>query len=66
MPHRGGDLDFQGVRHAAGNKPAPTLLDRKFYLNTTLFDELYYALHLWLEQYNPLGLFANWNPLVTC
>jgi hypothetical protein len=23
-------------------------------------------LHLWLWQYNPLDVFANWNPLVSC
>lgn len=25
-----------------------------------------WALHVWLYQFNPSGLFANWNPLVTC
>jgi len=23
-------------------------------------------LHVWAWQYNPLGLFANWNPLIQC
>ena len=52
--------------HAAGNEPAPTLLGREFSLNTTLLDEPFYALHVWAWHYNPLGLFANWNPLVSC
>jgi hypothetical protein len=57
---------FQAAWHDAGNAPAPTLLGREFSLNTTLLDEPFYALHVWVWQHNPLGLFANWNPLVTC
>lgn len=57
---------FQQAWHDAGNAPAPVLFGREFSLNTTLLDEPFYALHLWVWQYNPLGLFANWNPLVTC
>ena len=52
-------LVFQDAWHAAGNKPAPTLLGREFYLNTTLLDEPDYALHLWLKQYNPLESARN-------
>ena len=57
---------FQEAWHGAGNEAAPALLGQEFVLNTTLLDEPFYALHVWLWQYNPLGLFANWNPLVTC
>ena len=59
-------LVFQQAWHDAGNAASPTLLGREFYLNTTLLDEPFYALHVWVWQHNPLGLFANWNPLVTC
>ena len=59
-------LVIQKTWHDAGNKPAPVLLGREFYLNTTLLDQPFYGLHLWLWQYNPLDVFANWNPLVTC
>jgi hypothetical protein len=59
-------LVFQDAWHEAGNKPAPVLLGREFYLNTTLLDKPFYGLHLWLWQYNPLDVFANWNPLVSC
>jgi hypothetical protein len=59
-------LVFQEAWHEAGNKPAPVLLGREFYLNTTLLDKPFYGLHLWLWQYNPLDVFANWNPLVKC
>lgn len=58
-------LVFQDAWHAT-NKPAPALLGREFYLNTTLLDKPFYGLHLWLWQYNPLDVFANWNPLVSC
>jgi hypothetical protein len=56
---------FQDAWHTT-NKPAPVLLGREFYLNTTLLDKPFYGLHLWLWQYNPLDVFANWNPLVSC
>jgi hypothetical protein len=59
-------LVFQEAWHEAGNKAAPVLLGREFYLNTTLLEQPFYGLHLWLWQYNPLDVFANWNPLVTC
>lgn len=57
---------FQKAWHDAGNKAAPVLLGREFSLNTTLLPQPFYALHLWLWQYNPLEVFANWNPLVSC
>lgn len=59
-------LVFQAAWHAAGNKAPPALLGQEFHLNTTLLDEPFYLLHVWVWQYNPLGLFANWNPLVAC
>ena len=59
-------LVFQQAWHDAGNTASPSLLGREFSLNTTLLDEPFYALHVWVWQYNPLGLFATWNPLVQC
>lgn len=59
-------LVFQGAWHDAGNAASPALLGREFYLNTTLLDEPFYALHVWAWHFNPLGLFANWNPLISC
>ena len=57
---------FQDAWHGAGNEAAPALLGQEFVLNTTLLDDPFYALHVWVWQHNPLGLFANWNPLVGC
>ena len=59
-------LVFQQAWHDAGNGAPPSLLGREFTLNTTLLDEPFYALHVWVWQHNPLGLFANWNPLASC
>jgi hypothetical protein len=59
-------LVFQDAWHASGNVAPPVLLGREFTLNTTLLDEAFYALHVWVWQHNPLGLFANWNPLIGC
>lgn len=59
-------LVFQQAWHSAGTDASPALLGREFYLNTTLLDEPFYALHAWVWQHNPLGMFANWNPLVSC
>lgn len=44
------------------NAEAPTLFGRTFKLNK--FD--LWALHVWVWKDNPDGLFADWNPLVTC
>jgi hypothetical protein len=59
-------LVFQQAWHDAGNVASPALLGREFSLNTTLLDEPFYALHVWVWQHNPSGIFANWNPLVSC
>lgn len=57
---------FQAAWHDTGAAAAPALFGREFSLNTTLLDEPFYALHVWAWQHNPLGIFANWNPLVGC
>lgn len=59
-------LVFQKAWHDVGNKAVPVLLGQEFVLNTSLLPQPFYALHVWVWQYNPLGLFANWNPLVLC
>lgn len=59
-------LVFQKAWHDAGNKAAPAMLGQEFVLNTVLQPQPFYALHVWAWQHNPKGLFANWNPLVTC
>ncbi len=59
-------LIFQQAWHDAGHVERPTLLGQTFGLNETLLDEPFYLLHAWVGQFNPSGVFANWNPLVDC
>ena len=73
-PQADGGLRFVGLTylvsqqawHEAGNREAPRLFRQEFYLNETLSDEPVYALHFWIGQFNPQGLFATLNPLVSC
>jgi len=73
-PRADGSLRFIGVEylvfrqawHDAGHVGRPTLLGQTFGLNETLLDEPFYLLHVWIGQFNPSGLFADWNPLVDC
>lgn len=46
-----------------GSDDPPTLFNRPLLLNEE-FDA--YTLHVWLWKQNPSGLFADWNPDVTC
>ena len=59
-------LVFQEAWHDAGHVERPTLLGQTFGLNETLLDEPFYLLHVWVGQFNPSGVFADWNPLVDC
>ena len=48
-------------------RPAPTLFGQPFMLMSNIPDTPpVWGLHLWLWSYNPEGLFANFNPLVSC
>jgi hypothetical protein len=59
-------LVFQEAWHAAGHEGRPVLFGQTFGLNETLLEEPFYLLHVWIGQFNPLGVFADWNPLVDC
>lgn len=59
-------LVFTDDWHATGVAAVPAALGREFGINTTLLDRPFYMLHVWVLQHNPIGFFANWNPLVTC
>ena len=48
---------------AAGNAEPPMLFGQHFHLNQTLG---VYALHAWIWRRNPAGVFADWNPKVSC
>jgi hypothetical protein len=59
-------LVFQQAWHDAGHVDRPVLFGQTFGLNETLLDEPFYLLHVWIGQFNPSGVFADWNPLVVC
>lgn len=42
---------------------APELLGQTFSYNP---NQNFWALHVWTERHNPLGLFAPFNPTVSC
>jgi hypothetical protein len=63
-----GTLEFLAIEYivpfAAWDQPEPpVLLGRSFMRNERL--ELY-VLHVWLGKPNPSGLYADWNPNVSC
>jgi hypothetical protein len=43
--------------------PAPTLFGEQFLQNDTF---QLWGLHVWVWKHNPSGLFASWNPQVSC
>jgi hypothetical protein len=59
-------VTFQAAWHAAGHRRVPALFEQRFHLNTTLLSEPFYLLHVWTSKHNPSGIFADWNPRVTC
>ena len=65
-PQPGGSLKLVGVDYVVpyteGSSP-PTLLGREFAHNVPLG---VWALHIWAWEPNELGMFAAWNPAVSC
>jgi hypothetical protein len=53
-----------GPWHAAGNTEPPVILGVPMHiLNPALG---WYILHAWVWQFNPAGMFEDWNPVVVC
>jgi hypothetical protein len=68
MNHRRTALRLVGVEYVvpfgAWTAPEPPVLfGQHFHRNETFG---LWALHVWVWQHNPSGLFADWNPRVTC
>jgi hypothetical protein len=66
-PGPGGQMRFVGVEYvipkaAWTEAEPPRLLGRDFALNA--YD--LWALHVWVGKDNPSGLYADWNPSVSC
>jgi hypothetical protein len=67
-PQPGGHMRLVGMEYIVpidawtGDAP-PTLLGQAFHPHSTL---PIYKLHVWLWRDNPRGVFADWNPAVSC
>jgi hypothetical protein len=67
-PQAGGGMRLVGVEYIVpialwqGSNP-PRLFGREF---PAVPDFGVYGLHVWIERENPRGLFAPWNPTVSC
>jgi len=65
-PQQDGSMKLVGVEYvkaAPSTDPAPMLFEQPFTYNTGL---QVWALHVWMWKSNPTGLYANWNPTVSC
>ncbi len=67
-PLADGSMEFLGVEYIVPYTPAnasnpPEILGQKLQYNPHL--EIW-ALHVWTERHNPLGVFAPFNPDVSC
>jgi hypothetical protein len=66
-PGKHGQLELVGVEYvipkaAWTSAHPPVLFGRQLKLNK--FD--LWALHVWVWEHNPSGLYADWNPRVSC
>lgn len=65
-PEKDGSMRLVGIEFISGgaeSDPAPVLFDQPFEWNSRFG---VWTLHVWVWRYNPNGLFAAWNPMVTC
>ncbi|TXS96200.1 hypothetical protein FV139_01460 [Parahaliea maris] len=68
VPMEDGSMEFLGVEYIVPYTPEnastpPQLLGQSFQYNPFLG---IWALHVWTERHNPLGVFASFNPSVSC
>jgi hypothetical protein len=68
-PQANGRLRFVGVEYIVpftfvpATADPPTLLGQEFHRN---FAFGLWGLHIWVGRHNPSGMFADWNPKVSC
>ena len=67
-PGAGGNLRLVGLEYIVINvgQPAPTFVDQPFDVGGTPIPAPHWSLHVWLYENNPSGLFAPFNPNVSC
>lgn len=78
VPDGKGGLTLGAVEYMTvdGDQDLATDSDRPFLFGTVPFDgpmpghepgmPVHYDLHVWLYEHNPAGMFATWNPAVSC
>lgn len=67
-PTADGSMEFLGVEYIVPYTPEnasnpPSILGQKFEYNQHLG---IWALHVWIARHNPAGVFAPFNPTVSC
>lgn len=68
-PRPDGSLAFVGVEYIVpfsilpATAEPPTLLGHAFH---TVEAAQLWGLHIWIGRHNPAGMFADWNPMVSC
>ncbi|MCA1639435.1 MAG: hypothetical protein LC768_14050, partial [Acidobacteria bacterium] len=66
IPDENGNLRLVGleyVRFRPPTPPAPTLFGQEFHYDSRLGA---YTLHVWAWRHNPSGMFAPFNPKLSC
>jgi hypothetical protein len=54
----------KSIWEAAGNTDPPSVLGVEMHILNPALN--WYILHAWIWKHNPAGMFADWNPEVTC
>lgn len=65
-PQKNGSMKLVGVEYIVPGMPTdtpPVLFDHAFRYNPVFG---VWVLHVWAWKNNPVGLYADWNPQVTC
>ena len=64
----GGQLRLIALEYIVINigQPAPMFGDQSFDVGGTPIPAPHWSLHVWLYEYNPSGMFAPFNPNVSC
>ena len=70
-PMEDGSMEFLGVEYIIpGNlwksQDPPELLGQQLHFNRNVGPFGIWALHVWTAKHNPEGIFAAWNPEVSC
>lgn len=64
----GGNWKLIAVEYIVENtgQDAPTFGSQAFEVNGTPFPKPHWSLHAWVHEYNPSGIFAPFNPNISC